>query len=163
MQKPDSVTILIFDKSLENFFSKMMNMLKSDSESPSNEGGTSSRGSATASTTSIIGSYTSEPGAHALGSKKRGSVDVDYENEMAVLTSGVIRACSAFVSPLTEEQLLKVVFVRRGKYTSREAGIETTHDLQIAVLVSPSPVIFAEFSVPAIAELFAALYSQWEW
>jgi hypothetical protein len=67
------------------------------------------------------------------------------------------------VSPLTEEQLLKVVFVRRGKYTSREAGIETTHDLQIAVLVSPSPVIFAEFSVPAIAELFAALYSQWEW
>ena len=67
-------------------------MLNSDSRSPSNEGGTSSRSSANTSTTSINGSFTSEPGANALGSKKRTTVDVDYENEMTVLTSGVIRA-----------------------------------------------------------------------
>jgi hypothetical protein len=53
--------------------------------------------------------------------------------------------------------------MRRGKYISREAEIETTHDLHIAVLVSPLPLVLSEFSVHAIAELFAAVYSQWEW
>ena len=136
-----------------------MNLLNSGSRSPSIEGGTSSRSSANAST-SIDGSYTSDPSVHSLGSKKRTTADVDYEKEMAILTLGVIRACSAFVSPLTDEQFLKVVFVPRGKFISREAGLETTHDLQIAVLVSPPPMVLSQFTVHAIAELFAAVYSQ---
>ena len=155
MQKPDSVTIILFDKSLE-FFSEMMNLLNSGSRSPSIEGGTSSRSSANAST-SIDGSYTSDPSVHSLGSKKRTTADVDYEKEMDILTLGVIRACSTFISPLTDEQFLKVVFVRRGKFISREAGLETTHDLQIAVLVTPPPMVLSEFTVHAIAELFAAV------
>ena len=139
-----------------------MSLLNNNSQSPSKEGG-SPRRSANASTTSINDSSTSTTSAQALGSDKESDDDVDYENEMAVLTSEVIRACSAFASPLTQEQLSKIVFVRKGKYISREAGIETSHDLQIAVIVSPSPVIFSEFSVEAVAELFASVYSQWEW
>ena len=128
-----------------------MSLLNNNSLSPSKEGGQPPRSSANASTTSIN------------GASKRSPRDVDYHNESETLTSEVCRACTAFVSPVTDANLLKVVFVRRGKYISREAGIETSHDLQIAVMVSPSSLGFSEFPAKAVAELFTSVYNQWDW
>ena len=138
-----------------------------DKTTPSKEGGTPPPRNLTNVSSFLPRSSSSQrTSANALGSDDGLSNEEEpseYETMLFGLTSAVVQACHAFVSPVDDEQLQKIVFKREGKYISREGGVETPHLLQLAGIHQHTPVIWSEYPAKANAELFAALYNQWKY
>ena len=79
------------------------------------------------------------------------------------LTSKVTSACKTCLATEDEEEIQKLVSIRKGIYISREDGVELSHELQIAVLNLTTPIVINEHSAENLSVLFASVYNQWEW